>query len=207
MAKDKYSKGRPYAPSLGDKFWHAVWLSGRSDKELEQDFHYAATVGKLWRAEYLLNEKKVDIASGDSFAVRWAANGGYSDMLKLLFRHGGVDVNARDGEALIRAVSQGHHAAAAVLLENGADPVRQDFKAIREAYKRKDMPMLAQLLPAASSARPLVAEWVAALKDPARKPEADDAAQLRLFSNYLPQDPPPPARDGKDPAGPNPPRV
>lgn len=204
MAKDKYSKGHPYTPSLGDKFWHAVWLSGRSDKELEQDFHYAAMVGKLWRAEYLLNEKKVDIASRDSFAVRWAANGGYADMLKLLFRHGGVDVNARDGEALIRAVSQGHHAAAAVLLENGADPARQDFKALRDAYSRKDMPMLAQLLPAAPSARPLIAEWVAALKDPARTPEADDAAQLRLFSKYLQDDVPPPAHGG---AGPKPPRV
>lgn len=193
MAKDKYSKGRPYTPTLGDKFWHAVWLSGRSAKELEQDFHYAAMVGKLWRAEYLLNEKKVDIASRDSFAVRWAANGGDAEMLKLLFRHGGADVNARDGEALIRAVSQGHHAAVAVLLENGADPARQDFKSLRDAYKRKDIAMLAQLLPAAPAARPLVSEWVAALKDPARAPQADDAAPLRLFGRYLSRGAPPSA--------------
>ncbi len=202
MAKDKYSKGRPYAPSLGDKFWHAIGLSGRSNKELEQDFHYAAMVGKLWRAEYLLNEKKVDIASRDSFAIRWAANGGHADMLKLLFRHGGADVNARDGEALIRAVSQGHHAAAAVLLENGADPARQDFKSLRDAHKRKDMAMLAQLLPAAPTAKPLVIEWVAALKDPARPPAAEDTAQLRLFGRYLADDVPPPAPSA---GGPKPP--
>lgn len=206
MAKDKYSKGSPYTPSLGDKFWHAVWLSGRSEKELEQDFHYAAMVGKLWRAEYLLNEKKVNIASGDNFAVRWAANGGHADMLALLFRHAGVDANARDGEALIRAASLGHHAAAAVLLEHGADPARQDFKSLRAAYERKDMAMLAQLLPAAPSARPLVAEWVAALRDPARPPEAGDAAQLRLFSRYLSDGVPPPDTGGAGPSLPNPPR-
>lgn len=207
MAKNKYSKGYPYTPSLGDKFWHAVWLSGYSGKELEQEFHYAAMVGKLWRAEYLLNEKKVDISSRDSFAVRWAANGGFDEMLKLLFRHGGVDVNAREGEALIRAVSKGHYAAAAILLENGADPAQQDFKSLRTAYKRKDMAMLAQLLAAAPSAGSLVAEWVAALKDPARKPEADDAAQLRLLSRYLPQDTPPPTSGRNHSAAPRPPRA
>lgn len=196
MSRDKYSKGRPYSPSLGDKFWFALGM-GTTKREFEEEFHYAAVVGKLWRAEYLLNDKKVDIASRDNFAVRWAANGGHAEMLQLLFRHGGVDANARDGEALIRAVRNEHHAAAAVLLENGADPTRRDFKALREAYRRNDVPMLAQLLPAAPTAAPLLSEWVAQIKDPARKPQADDAAKIALFNRYLSCDLPPAPPENK----------
>lgn len=202
MSRDKYSKGLPYKPSLGDKFWFALAM-GTTKRDLEQDFHYAAVVGKLWRAEYLLNEKKVDIASRDNFAVRWAANGGHADMLKLLFRHGGVDANAKDGEALIRAVSGGHHAAAEVLIENGADPARQDFKALREAYKRNDMAMLAQLLPAVPTATALVSDWVAELKNPERRPQAGDDAKIRLLSRHLSCDLPP-ADKPKPPKPPQP---
>lgn len=172
----------PYKPSLGDKFWRAVWLPGREKRELEEDFHYAVTVGKLWRAELLLSDKKVDIASGDNFAVRWAANGGHTDMLALLFRHGGVDVNAKDGDALIRACTRGHHAAAALLIDNGADVSRQDHKALRIAASRKDAAMLAHLLAAAKDAQDVVRELLAAAQAPDAKP---DKSCLRLFESYL----------------------
>lgn len=172
----------PYKPTTGDKFWRAVWLPGRDKKELEHDLHYAATVGKLWRAELLLSEKGVDIASGDNFAVRWAANGGHADMLALLFRHGGVDVNAKDGDALIRAAKNGHHAAAALLLDHGADVSRQDYKALRIAAERSDAAMIAHLLSAAKDAQTVVREILTSAEEQERPA---DKACLRLYRNYL----------------------
>lgn len=177
-----------YTPSMGDKFWRMAWLPGRSTDELEHDLHYAATVGKLWRAEHLLIEKKVDIASGDNFAVRWAANGGHVPMLELLFRHGGVDVNAKEGDALIRAVENRHHAAAALLLDHGADAARQDFKALRIAAGRNDAAMIAHLLAATKNAQPLVRALVASAQ---KENSPIDAACLRLYQNYLADTPPP----------------
>lgn len=184
----------PYKPTLGDRFWRSVWLPGREKKELEEDFHYAALVGKLWRAEFLLSEKKVDIASRDNFALRWAANGGHTGMLQLLFRHGGVDVNAKDGEALIRAATGGHHAAAALLLEHGADPARQDYKALRTAHDKKDEPMIAMILASAKDAGGVVRELLAAVQ----AEETPNKAMAHLYQNYLDRPLPPDARP-KDP--------
>lgn len=174
----------PYKPTLGDKFWRVAWLPGREKRELEEDFHYAVTVGKMWRAELLLSEKKVNIASGDNFAVRWAANGGHVDMLGLLFRHGGVDVNAKDGDALIRAVEKRHHAAAALLLDHGADVSKQDYKALRRAASRSDAAMVAHLLAAAKDAQAVVQELLSAAEQPEHPA---DKACLRLYQNYLAQ--------------------
>ncbi|MBW7909664.1 MAG: ankyrin repeat domain-containing protein [Alphaproteobacteria bacterium] len=192
----------PYKPSLGDRFWRSVWLSGREKAELEQDFHYAATVGKLWRAELLLTEKGVDIASGNNFAVRWAARGGHTEMLKLLFRHGGVDVNAKDGEPLINAVTYAHHACAGLLLDNGADVSRQDFKALRLAHDKKNEAMLAMLLARAKNASAVVAELIATLQ----AEETPNKAMLHLYQNYADGTPPlnnspPPKNGGPRPQG------
>lgn len=188
----------PYTPTLGDKFWRMAWLPARRDDELEHDLHYAATVGKLWRAEHLLTEKKVDIASGDNFAIRWAANGGHVPMLELLLRHGGVDVNAKEGDALIRAVENRHHAAAAFLLSHGADAAHQDFKALRIAAGRNDAAMMAHLLASTKNAQPLVRALVASAQ---KENSAIDAACLRLYQNYL-MDTPPPAAAQKPPRPP-----
>jgi hypothetical protein len=174
----------PYKPTLGDKFWRVAWLPGRERRELEEDFHYAVTVGKMWRAELLLSEKKVNIASGDNFAVRWAANGGHVDMLGLLFRHGGVDVNAKEGDALIRAVENRHHAAAALLLEHGAAVSKQDYKALRRAASRHDAAMVAHLLAAAKDARAVVQELLSAAE---QQEHPTDKSCLRLYQNYLAQ--------------------
>lgn len=196
----------PYKPSLGDRFWRSVWLPGREKAELEQDFHYAATVGKLWRAELLLTEKGVDIASGNNFAVRWAARGGHTEMLKLLFRHGGVDVNAKDGEALINTVTFAHHACTGLLLDNGADVSRQDFKALRLAHDKKDEAMLAMLLARAKDADAVVAELIAALQ----AEETPNKAMLHLYQNYMDgrlpprNNIPPPENGGPRPQGPRP---
>jgi len=176
------SKKNPYKPTLGDKFWRMAWLPGREGRELEEDFHYAVTVGKMWRAELLLSEKKVNIASGDHFAVRWAANGGHVDMLNLLFRHGGVDVNAKDGDALIRAVTQRHHAAAALLIDHGADVSRQDYKALRTAAARSDAAMVAHLLAAAKDAQAVVQELLTAAE---QQEHPAEKSCLRLYQAYL----------------------
>ncbi|MFN7115039.1 MAG: ankyrin repeat domain-containing protein [Alphaproteobacteria bacterium] len=189
----------PYKPSLGDKFWRMAWLPGRKGRELEEDFHYAVTVGKMWRAELLLSEKKVDITSGDHFAVRWAANGGHVDMLKLLFRHGGVDVNAKDGEALIRAATRGHHAAAALLLEHGADVARQDYKALRIAAAQNDTAMLAHLLAAAKDAQSVVRELLTAAEQ--QDPPAEKSC-LHLYRAYLAPRASGPGPQGKNDQGP-----
>lgn len=194
------TRPNPYQKSLSDKFWHALWLP-REKRELETAFHYAVTVNKLWRAEFLLNEEKVNIASGDNFAVRWAANGGHVDMLHLLFRHGGVDVNAKEGDALIRAVRQGHHAAAALLLEKGADIAQQECRALHLAHEKNDMSMLALLLSSGQDVRiPVRALYAAAQEE--QNPQAADRARLHLYQRYLddsgatppPSSPPPAAQ-------------
>lgn len=190
----------PYKPGLMDRFWKAVWLPGREGRQLEEDLHYAATTGNLWRAHLLLKDKKVDIASGDNFAVRWAAAGGHTDMLHLLFAHGGVDVNAKDGEALIRAAARGHHAAAALLVEKGADITRQDFKALREADRRKDTAMIAHLLAAPQDA----ADAVRALLAAAREEQPADPARLRLYQTYLAAHDPAPPKSGHNNPPPKP---
>jgi len=188
-----------YKPTLADRFWKKVSAPFKEMKDLEVDFHYAATTNMLWRAEYLLTVKGVNIASGDNFAVRWAANGGHEEMLRLLFRHGGVDVNAKNGDALIRAVTREHAGAVALLLEHGADISMQDYKALHLAHEKNNISLLAQLLTSGQDARGVVATLHAEAL------EKDDGsiaheARLRLYSDYLaPQNP---AR--KPPAPPRP---
>lgn len=175
-----------YKPTFADKFWKVVSAPYKEMKDLEVDFHYAATTNMLWRAEYLLTEKGVDIASGNNFAVRWAANGGHDDMLRLLFRHGGVDVNAKEGDALIRAVTRGHSGTVGLLLEHGADIAQQEYKALRLAHDKNNISLLAQLV---SSGQDLVTEVAKLHADAAEKNDGSAAhqARLKLYGDYLAQ--------------------
>ncbi|HEX2752095.1 MAG TPA: ankyrin repeat domain-containing protein [Alphaproteobacteria bacterium] len=179
-----------YKPSFADKFWKIVNAPFKEMKDLEVDFHYAATTNMLWRAEYLLTEKGVDIASGNNFAVRWAANGGHDDMLRLLFRHGGIDVNAKEGDALIRAVTRGHTSTVGLLLEHGADIAQQEYKALHLAHEKNNISLLAQLVTSGQDLR----ETIAALHaDAVEKNDESPAhqARLKLYGDYLAQQIPP----------------
>lgn len=188
-----------YKPSFADKFWKVVSAPFKERKDLEIDFHYAATTNMLWRAEYLLTEKGVDIASGNNFAVRWAANGGHDDMLRLLFRHGGVDVNAKEGDALIRAVTRGHASTVGLLLEHGADIAAQEYKALHLAHEKNNISLLAQLVTSGQNVRDVVTVLHA---DAVEKNDGSPAhqARLKLYGDYLAQHSPP----RKPPAPPRP---
>jgi len=183
-----------YKPSFSDRFWKTASAPFKDQKDLELDFQYAAMTNKLWRAEYLLNKKGVDIASGDHFALRWAANGGHDEMVRLLLRYGGTDVNAKHGDALIRAVTQNKPAVVDVLLEHGADIAQQEFKALHLAHEKNNIVVLSQLVSSGQDLRAPVAHLRA-------DAEAQDdgshaaAARLKLYGDYLAQriDPRPPA--------------
>lgn len=180
-----------YKPTFSDRFWKSVIAPWREMKDLEIDFHYAATTNMLWRAEYLLTEKGVDIASGNNFAVRWAANGGHDEMLRLLFRHGGVDVNAKEGDALIRAVTKNHPKAVAVLLEHGADIALQDFEALRIAHDKNNIAILAELVTSGQDVRSVVATLKAEAEEN-NDGSAAHEARLKLYGDYLKSAPPKP---------------
>ncbi len=135
-----------YDRKLADRFWHALWGKSETDKKkLDESLQYAALTNKLWRAEFLLTEKTADPNTGDGFCVRWAAEGGHSEMIRLLARHG-ADMNAKNGEALIRAARHGHVATAKTLLENGADASKQNFAALRIADACNDAAFVRTLL-------------------------------------------------------------
>lgn len=191
-----------YKPTFSDRFWKSVILPFREMKDLEIDFHYAATTNMLWRAEYLLTEKGVDIASGNNFAVRWAANGGHDDMLRLLFRHGGVDVNAKEGDALIRAVTKNHPKAVALLLEHGADVSAQEYKALHIAHQKNNIEILAELVTSGADVRGVVTALRAeALEN--NDGSAAHEARLKLYGDYLKSTAP---DTPKPPKGSTPPR-
>ena len=135
-----------YDKTLSDRFWHTLWGKSQADKaKLDESLQYSALSNKLWRAEFLLTEKKADPNTGDGFCVRWAAEGGHSEMIRLLARHG-ADMNAKNGEALVRAARGGHVATAKTLLENGADASKQDFAALRLADAANDAAFIRTLL-------------------------------------------------------------
>lgn len=183
-----------YKPSVSDRFWKTVSAPFKDQKDLALDFEYAAMTNKLWRAEYLLKEKGVNIASSDHFALRWAANGGHDEMIRLLMRHGGTDVNAKNGDALIRAVTQNKPAVVDVLLEYGADIAQQEFKALHLAHEKNNIVVLSQLISSGQDLRAPVAHLHA---DAEKQDDGSHAAaaRLKLYSDYLAQrfNPKPPA--------------
>lgn len=139
-------------PSLSDRFWKALSAPLKNKGELEQDFHYAAVTGKIWRAHYLLAEKGVDAAGADNFAIRWAANGGHADIIRMLVSFG-ADVNAKDGEPLMRALGKGHADAVHALLASGALVSVRGGAPLRIACERKDYALLEKMLSAKEDLR------------------------------------------------------
>lgn len=135
-----------YNKSLSDKFWLTLYGNIVKDQgRLDQSLQNAALNNNLWRAEFLLSRKKANPNSGDGFCVRWAAEDGHCEMIRLLARHG-ADMNAKDGQALINAASRGHVDVAKTLLENGADATRQDYAALRTADAANDTAFIRTLL-------------------------------------------------------------
>lgn len=181
-----------YKKSLSDVFWHALGGAGkdRTAQDIDNSLHYAALTGKLWRADFLLREKKAKVASGDNFALRWAANGGHVDMLRLLLEHG-ADVNAKDGEALVRVVEKEMNDAAFFLLDHGANPSLHGGKAFYLADEKGNIPLLKKMLEGGKISE----GHIRCVQERAK--ENGDAARTAFYGRFL-RDMPPPA-DAKPP--------
>lgn len=167
-----------YQKTLKDSFWHALVTTMKRNDELDTEFHFAALTNKLWRAEYLLSEKKVNVNSGDGFAIRFAVESGHDEMVRLLVEHK-ANVNAKEGEALIRAAVLGRTEIALELLAAGADPSLRDCRALLLADAKGDARLVGAILRSGkdmtSGAKFLLGE--------ARK--AGDDKKAAFFKDYL----------------------
>lgn len=161
-----------------DRFWQALIQTFKRNDELENEFHFAALTNKLWRAEYLLVEKKVDVNSGQGFAIRFAVEGKHTDMVHLLIEHK-VDVNAKEGEALIRAAALGYTDIALDLLMAGANPALRDGRALRLADAQNDTRLLSAILKYGKGLEKTAEELLA----DARK--NGGAEKVTLYKNYI----------------------
>ncbi|MDE1151429.1 MAG: ankyrin repeat domain-containing protein [Micavibrio sp.] len=146
--------------------------------ELEEDLHYAAVTNQLWRAHFLLTEKNVDATTRENFCMRWAANGGHVDMLLLLHKHG-ADVNAKNGEPLLRAINGKRMETVEALLSLGADISLNNHAALRAADAAKDDKMLRRLLHQGQDVRRVAEE----LLQKAR--ERHDTSGAAIYLDYL----------------------
>lgn len=178
-----------YKKTLSDTFWlfFGNGSKKRTEREIDGSLHYAALTNKLWRADYLIRECGAPVTSGDNFCIRWAANGGHNEMIKLLVEKG-ADVNARDGEALVRAVEKGHDATAALLIDSGAKVALHKAKALYLADAAHNIPLLKKML---STGEDLVLH-VRNLMEKAHENQAKDL--LRLYEDYILDPPAPPAQ-------------
>jgi len=168
----------PYKPTLSDRFWKRLSMPYKQRQELEQDLHYAAVTNKLWRAEFLLTEKSVDATTRENFCMRWAANGGHVDMIKLLHAHG-ADVNAKNGEPLLRAVGTKRMEAVEVLLQLGADISLNNHAALRAADAQGDAAILKRLLKSGQDLRRPAEELLQKARD------RHDTASAAIYLEYL----------------------
>lgn len=169
-----------YRKTLSDYFWQALGgaYKNRTGTEFDNSLHYAALTGKTWRADFLIRERQAKVASSENFALRWAANGGHLEMLRLLIGQG-ADVNAKEGEALTRALGKGHEAAALLLLDHGADPSLHDCKALHLAHDGGFLPVLKKMLASGT----LPQREIRALLERAR--EKQNHALTALYENYV----------------------
>lgn len=168
-----------YERTLADRFWLATWGRFLSDeKRLAQALHYAALTNRLWRAKYLLQDKKAHPDSDDGRAVRLAAEGGHNEMIRLLAHHG-ADMNAKNGEALLRAAKNGFVATAKTLIENGADIGLQNFKALHVADAANDTAMIRTLLNSGQDAQSHAAGLLK------KAEEAGNETKAALYRQYL----------------------
>jgi ankyrin repeat protein len=167
-----------FEKTLKDRFWQALIQTFKRNDELENEFHFAALTNKLWRAEFLLEEKKVDVNSGGGFAIRFAVEGKHTDMVHLLIQHK-ADVNAKEGEALIRAAALGYTDIALDLIMAGANPSLRDGRALRLADAQNDTRLISAMLKHGKGLEKTAEELLA----DARK--NGGAEKVALYKNYL----------------------
>jgi ankyrin repeat protein len=134
-----------YEKTLKDRFWHALVPTFKNVDDLEREFHFAALTNKLWRADYLLSEKNVDVNSGNGFAIRFAVDGNHWAMVQRLIE-AKADLNVQDGEPLIKAAAKGFTDIAVDLLLAGADPSLRDCRALRLADAKDDIRLISAIL-------------------------------------------------------------
>lgn len=191
-----------YKKNLSDTFW--LFFGNGSKKNAQRDIdaslHYAALTNKLWRADYLLRECKASAASGDNFCIRWAANGGHDEMIRLLLDNG-ADVNARDGEALVRAVEKGLDHTANLLIDRGAKVALHKGKALYLADSAHNIPLLKKMLATGED----LGLHVRNLMEKAHENQSMEL--LRLYEDYLMAPPAPPATQSPRVEKPKPPKL
>jgi hypothetical protein len=167
-----------YQKTLKDSFWQAFVTTMKRNDELDMEFHFAALTNKLWRAEYLLSEKKVNVNSGDGFAIRFAVESGHDDMVKLLIEYK-ADVNAKEGDALIRAAALGRTEIALDLIDAGADAGLRDCRALRLADAKNDFRMVSAMLRRGRGLEKGVNELLEAAQ------KSGDAKKVAVYREYL----------------------
>ncbi len=114
--------------SLSDRFWK-LNLKLAKNEVMQEEFNYAAITGKLWRLDYLINNKKIDIGFEDNLAIRWAANGGFNDVIDFLILHG-ADIHAKEDDAIVKAAGNGQIKTVEKLLKMGLKINTQDGEAL-----------------------------------------------------------------------------
>lgn len=167
-----------YQKTLKDSFWQALVTTMKRNDELDMEFHFAALNNMLWRAEYLLTDKKINVNSGEGFAIRFAVENGHDEMVRLLIAHR-ADVNAKGGEALIRAAALGRTEIALELLAAGADPSLRGGRALLLADAKDDSRLIGAIL---RTGRDMSA-GAKLLLDEARK--SGDLKKASLYKEYL----------------------
>ena len=169
---------KKYKMKLSDKFWKVWSLPFLTEKELQEALHYAAVTGQVWRAHFLLTEKKADVTTKDNLALRWAARGGHAELIEIFLDHG-ADINAKDGEPLIWAMQFGRKETALLLVEKGADLSSRHHEALRTAHAQNDRDFLKAMLASKQDLRAAVAGLLQQAE------EANNKGLTALYAGYL----------------------
>lgn len=79
----------------------------------------AVKAGDIERVEYYVYTQGVNPSDHDSLALSQAADGGYSDIIKLFLEDGRVDINANNSRAVQYAALGNHKESVELLVDDG----------------------------------------------------------------------------------------
>lgn len=107
----------------------------------------AAEYGWLPLVDYLLG-KGADPATTDNYPLRLAAENGHEAVVLRLLQCNGIDINAKEGEPLVKAIEKGRFGVVDILLAHGADPLVKSGAAYNVAAREGHTAVLEKLLKA-----------------------------------------------------------
>jgi ankyrin repeat protein len=115
-----------------------------STPNLENQVIIVCRYNRLEGAKYLIN-LGVDPTTEDNYAIRWASQKGYLEIVRLLLKHG-ADPTDNKNEAIRMASREGHLEVVRLLIDKGADPAADNNNAVRWASKRGYLEIVRLLL-------------------------------------------------------------